>query len=167
MFSRGLKNNLLVGQVWLFSCTMNTIKSSSELIYAVITLELLIFFLYKLHLIISAYSHHPEMFIILLQPLHPFVIQFDYIWCNRFGAHKIICISSHLCNCPEWLHFMAWCWAAVAPLRTHWICCSLATSGLRRDLPNALCQSCKNYTYHWCVPFLCFNELILQDYYGI
>ena len=67
-------------------------------------LELLIFF-YNFHLISSTYSHHPEMFIILLQPLHPLVIQFDYIWRNRFGAHKLIPVSSPLCNRPELLPF--------------------------------------------------------------
>ena len=63
------------------------------------------FFSYKFYLVSSTYSHHPEMFIILLQPLHPLVIHFDYISCNRFGAHKLIRVSSPLCNCPEWLHF--------------------------------------------------------------
>ena len=115
------------------------------------------FFFYKFHLIRSTYSHHPEMLIILLQPLHPLVIHFDYIWCNRFGAHKLIRVSSPLSNCPEWLHFDALV-----------LDC---TSSIANALE--LLQSCTARPSTWCplcfMPcfFLWFNELILQDYSAI
>ena len=134
--------------------------------YAVITLELMIFS-YKFHLISSTYSHQPEMFIILLQPLHPLVIHFDFIWCNRFGAHKLIRVSTPFATVQNDFTLMAWCWIVVAPLLMHWSWCSLALPGPRLDVHYALCRSCKNYAYHWRVSFLCFNELMLRDYSAI
>ena len=143
VFSRELKNKILVGQVWLFPCTVNMIKKKTVLNSCMLSLLLSFwFFSYKFYLISSTYSHHPEMFIILLQPLHPLVIHFDYISCNRFGAHKLIRVSSPLCNCPEWLHFDG------------------LVLDCRGSIANALelLQSCTARPSTWCPP--CFIPVL-------